>query len=555
MNSLSLLERYRLSYQPDLPAILQKINHLVPKKADRGLTPIDPAILTQFPQLASQPLLTFEKGDGAQSVPLKVGVVFSGGQAPGGHNVISGLFDALKQIHSESELIGFLNGPQGIIKNQSIPLTEDKIAPYRNLGGFDLIGSGRTKIESQDQFLAAEQTIKSHGLDGLLIIGGDDSNTNAAFLAEFCKGRGLDTSIVGVPKTIDGDLRNDYIELPFGFDTASKIYAEGIGNLAKDALSAKKYYFFIKMMGRSASHLTLECALQTKINLAFIGEEVAHRKQSLKAVIGEIADLICERAEQGKDYGIILIPEGLIEFIPECQGLIDELNRLSIPNQPLLSPEERSEVISQHLSLPNAQLLMNLPSAIRQQLLLERDPHGNIQLSKIETERLLIALVEKELILRKDQGGYKGKFNPQPLFFGYEGRSALPTNFDANYCYALGHIAALLIRHKATGYMACLKNLAHPVATWQPIGAPILEMLHLEIRSGKQKAVIQKYLVDMQGRIYQKFQKERGEWRLNDRYNSPGPIQFCGPSELCNTPPYSLLYQQTIINGPSTQEI
>jgi len=550
MKNLSFLQRYRLLYQPLLPPILQDLQKLAPLKREaisRASTDFDPALQELFPHACTLPILCFQgKNRSSSFIPVKVGVILSGGQASGGQNVISGLFDALKKIHPASRLIGFLNGPEGIIKNEYIELTEEGVAPYRNQGGFDIIGSGRTKIQTQEQFERVAQTLMTHELDGLVIVGGDDSNTNAAFLAEFCHRKGLSTRIVGVPKTIDGDLKNSFIEISFGFDTASKVYSETIGNLARDALSAKKSYFFVKMMGRSASHLTLECALQTHVNLALISEEIAAQRLSLQQVVAEIADLICERAEKNKHFGVILVPEGILEFIPECQAMIGELNHClegvkSGVNQ--LGQKETLEklrLIKPHLSQAAYDCFCTLPEEIQQQLLFDRDPHGNVQLSKIETERLLIALVERELNHRRDTRCYTGAFNPQPLFCGYEGRSALPSNFDCQYCYALGHLAALLIQHGASGYMCCIQHLAEPVESWEVIGVPFVHMLHFEMRKNKKQAVIQKGLVDLKGGAFSAFQQQRGRWRLEDAYCSPGPLQFEGAFELTSQPPLCL---------------
>ncbi len=548
MEKMSLLQRDRLCYQPTLPAILRDLKLITPVNKEREVN-LDPTLQDLFPNAKKLPFLFFEQGNSSASLqPLKVGIVLSGGQAPGGQNVITGLLDALKKLNPASQLIGFLDGPNGIIKNQFIELTEEKVTLYRNQGGFDIIGSGRTKIETPEQFEAAQQTFKAHALDGLVIVGGDDSNTNAAFLAEFCLQKGLPTRIIGVPKTIDGDLKNAFIEISFGFDTASKIYSETIGNLAKDSLSAKKYYFFVKMMGRSASHLTLECALQTRINLALIGEEIAERRQTLTHVVDEIANLICERAENNKNFGVILIPEGLLEFIPECQLMIKELNQF-LASQASNQIEEGNfsetlDMIEQNLSQASAECFSSLPPEIQKQLLLDRDPHGNIQLSKIETERLLISLVEQELNHRQQQGKYSGKFNPQPLFCGYEGRCGLPSNFDCQYCYALGHMAALLILHSASGYMCCIQNLTQSVEKWDVLGVPIIHMLHFEMRKNKKQAVIQKALVDLKGRVFAAFQQERNRWRIEDLYCCPGPIQFQGSVELTDALPLTLLLEK-----------
>lgn len=543
MPSLSLLQRSRLNYQPLLPHSLHDLTRLIPVSESFQKTNPVSGMEELFPHSLQLPAIHLTAGDPSPAKPLKVGIVLSGGPAPGGHTVISGLFDALKKLHPESQLIGFLNGPEGVIKNQFIELTEESIAHYRNQGGFDCIGTGRGKIETPEQFTSAKNTLLDNRLDGLVIVGGDDSNTNAAFLAEFCLQKGIPTKIIGVPKTIDGDLKNAYIEVSFGFDTASKIYSEIIGNLAQDALSQKKYYFFVKMMGRSASHLTLECALQTQINLALIGEEIAERKETLAEVANQIADLICSRAEKGKNYGVILVPEGLIEFIPECQSLIEELNHLLHENLLLdcpADPEVKLNSIMEQLTLESKKCLAYFPREIQAQLLLERDPHGNIQLSKIETERVLIALVNQELMLRRSQGNYKGQFNPQPLFCGYEGRSGLPTNFDCQYCYALGHLAALLIRHGASGYMCSISNLKQPVESWEIKGIPIVKMLHFEVRKGKRQAVLEKAVVNLEGAAFKEFKKNREGWRIEDMFCCPGPIQFKGPLSLTDQPPLSL---------------
>lgn len=554
MEIASLLQRYRLHYQPSLPYFLEDLKSTNFIEEDQNQTFLEPALQELFPHTCQLPCFLFQAGSVSdETVPaLKVGVVLSGGQAPGGQNVITGLFDALKKLNSHSQLIGFLDGPGGIIKNKFIALTQDRIAPYRNQGGFDIIGSGREKIETPEQFKAVSQTLSSHKLDGLVVIGGDDSNTNAAFLAEFCKQEKLPTRIIGVPKTIDGDLKNDFIEISFGFDTASKIYSEIIGNLAKDSLSAKKYYFFVKMMGRSASHLTLEAALQTHVNMALIGEEIAEQKQTLMDVVRHIADLICERAEQNKHFGIIIIPEGLLEFIPECQVMLKELNRFLAEQQVIITqleqktPFERDNIFKQHLNQAAFDCFSRLPQDIQKQLLLDRDSHGNIQLSKIETERLFISLVEQELKDRQKRGAYSGKFNPQPLFCGYEGRSGLPSNFDCQYCYSLGHLAALLILRGASGYMCCIKNLAQSIEKWVGWGVPIVRMLHFEIRKNKKQAVIQKALVDLKGPAFAAFLQEREYWRLEDVYCSPGPIQFEGPTEVTYRLPLTLTLEKNI---------
>lgn len=506
MNPMSPLQKLRLLYQPKLPKILCDLESIQPVfEACHE----ENALAEYFPLTSQQPIIRFVKGAKQAHHPLVVGVVLSGGQAPGGHNVISGLYDALRKLNPASRLIGFCDGPSGIIQNRTLDITEELLASYRNQGGFDLLGSGRTKIETAEDFESAYRTVCERNLDALVIIGGDDSNTNAAFLAEHFKKKGCKTRVIGVPKTIDGDLKNDTIELSFGFDTASKVYSEMIGNIAKDTLSAKKAYYFIRLMGRSASHLTLECALQTQPNLALISEEVQEKNQTLQDVVANIVNVIVRRAKLGKKYGVILIPEGLIEFIPEVKRLITELNGL-------LAKESSSESIKDKLSREAAHCFESLPETIRQQLLLDRDPHGNVQVSKIETERLLIELVSKQL----------EKFNAQPCFYGYEGRSALPSNFDADYCYTLGHVAALLVNNKANGYMCYVKNLEKPPLEWEIGGVPLCQMMHLEERKGKIKPVIRKALVDLSSPVFAYFKKHAPDWIENDRYLCPGPIQF-----------------------------
>lgn len=516
-NTISSLSVYRRQFKPLLPPILQNLNQAVSYFQQEEGQIGD--LKTLFPHSLNLPIVHFRQNF-KESPPLKVGAVFSGGPASGGHNVISGLFDALKKLNPASQLIGFLNGPDGIIKNKTMELTEEQIDSYRNQGGFDGLGTGRTKIETPEQYQSVEKTLLAHQLDGLVIIGGDDSNTNAAFLAEFCLRKGIQTRIVGVPKTIDGDLKNSFIEASFGFDTASKTYSETIGNFLKDALSQKKYYFFIKLMGRSASHLTLECALKTQVNLALIAEEIAAKKEPLKNIVKQIADLICARSALKKNYGVILIPEGLLDQVSDCREMIKEINQILRLDL---------EQIQKKLSPASRDCFSLFPETIKKQLLLDRDPHGNIQFSKIETERLLIALVDGELKRRKD---YSGHFSPQPEFCGYEGRCALPSNFDCNYCYSLGHLAALLIRDKATGYMCSIRNLAAPVENWEVSGIPIVKMLHFEKRNLAHQAVLKKSLVDLDGPVFARFKQERKKWELDDHYLCPGPIQFDGPKDL-----------------------
>jgi len=506
----SLLQKLRLAYKPHVPTLLKHLEELTAVPGDPPIIQ-DPELKHQFPFLSDLPFLEFRIKTNVQHDPKKIGVVLSGGQAAGGHNVIIGLFDALKKLNPKSQLIGFLNGPSGIIEKKTLELTAEYLANYRNTGGFDMIGSGRTKIETSEQFEAVEKGIRELDLDGLVIIGGDDSNTNAALLAEHFKTKKMKTCVIGVPKTIDGDLKNDHIEISFGFDTACKTYSEIIGNLLRDALSAKKHWFFVKIMGRSASHIALECALQTHPNITLIGEEIEFRKKTLEEIVNEIAEIINARIAKGKNYGVILVPEGIIEFIPEFNKLIKELNQL-------LSSGKGVDQLSQE----SQSLYQLLPENIQKQLVLDRDPHGNVQVSKIETERLLMDLVKNKI----------PKINSQPLFFGYEGRSCLPSNFDSQYCYALGQVAALLIESGANGYMACVRHLALPVSDWKCGGVPLVSMMHMEVRKGKSKPVIKKALVDLHGAAFQYFIAHRDQWAVEDDYIYPGPIQYFGPAEL-----------------------
>ena len=533
---LSQLQQERLNFSPQLPDVLKAIGDVALMHSGKG--ECLPEIAALFPKTFNQPQLNITKGTQNTHQALKVGVVLSGGQAPGGHNVIAGLFDALKKLNTDSTLIGFCDGPSGIIKNKTIPITEKLLASYRNQGGFDLICSGRTKIETPEDFRAAEATARAHNLDGLVIVGGDDSNTNAALLAEYFMTKGCKTQVIGIPKTIDGDLKNELIEVSFGFDTASKTYSDAVGSIMRDALSAKKYYYFIKLMGRSASHITLECALQTHPNMALIAEEVAAEKMTLAAIVNSICDLISARAAKGKNYGIILIPEGVVEFIPEVQALIQELNSALAEGKEhstaltALGKEEKIAYICQLLTSPSLACFKNLPAEIQTQLLLTRDSHGNVQVSKIETDRLLIELVKIELKKRAAQGTYQGKFDSQPHFCGYEGRSCLPSNFDSNYCYTLGYVAAALLDGGVTGYICYVKDLSKPVAQWQAGGIPLTKMMGIEMRHGKPKPVIGKALVDLQGKPFLAFKSARDKWALEDDYSYPGPIQFFGPSAL-----------------------
>lgn len=541
------LHALRLKYHPQLPDILKNIKKLSIVKAKQKVSPLK-ELKELFPKTICNQLLNFEINGSHSCDPLKVGVVFSGGQASGGHNVIAGLFDALHALNDKCKLFGFLGGPSGILEKKFIEITNSLLNEFRNQGGFDLIGSGRTKIESDEQFIAAEKAVLELDLDGLVIIGGDDSNTNAALLAEYFLQRGVKTKVAGVPKTIDGDLRGKFLEISFGFDTACKIYSEMIGNIARDALSAKKYYHFIKLMGRSASHIALECALATHPNFTLLGEEVITKKSTLNDIVAEISNLITTRASKGKTYGIILIPEGLIEFIPEIKKLINELNSLlamgTVHHEKMKSLANNKEKIAHVKSLLSKECLQtfeNLPIDIQKQLLLERDPHGNVQVSLIETEKLLMELVAKELKRKKDAGMFTSKFSAISHFFGYEGRAGFPSNFDAQYCYALGHVAALLLKSGVTGYLSSLTSLNKSVEEWLPLGVPLVSMMDLETRHGKLKPVIKKALVDLNSAPFTFFSKNRKEWGEDDLYLFPGPIQFFGDKELTDSLPLTLI--------------
>lgn len=534
----SELQKARLHYHPPIPKVLESLADAVISTTSAQAAP-SPQIAATFPKIFAHPHLTIGRGAKRSHHPLNVGVVLSGGQAPGGHNVIAGLYDALKVLNPGSELIGFLGGPSGIVNDNSIEITDQLLANYRNQGGFDIIGSGRTKIETPEQFEKALETVKKHQLDGLVVIGGDDSNTNAAFLAEYFLTKGCQTKVVGVPKTIDGDLKSKFVEISFGFDTASKTYAATIGSLMRDALSAKKYYYFVKLMGRSASHLTLECALQTHPNITLISEEVAAEKKTLSSIVDGIADIICKRALSGKDYGVIIIPEGLIEFIPEVKLLIEELNTAlaegkghSAALEKMVASEEKISYAASLLTSAAKSCFQGLPKDIQAQLLIGRDAHGNVQVSKIETERMLMEMVKTALKKRKEQGTYKGKFEPQPQFCGYEGRSCMPSNFDSAYCYALGRAAAVLIDAGATGYLCYVGNLTKHVKEWQAGGVPLTNMMAIEKRHGEDRPVIQKALVDLQGRPFLMFKERRDKWAVDDDYIDPGAIQYFGPSEI-----------------------
>ena len=529
------IQKFRAAYHPKIPISISGSAKLVEGKRTESIA--DQAEIKKlFPNTYGMPVLTFEPSNlSDQGEPINVGVILSGGQAPGGHNVISGIFDGIKAINKNSKLYGFLNGPSGLVNHDYIELTPDIIDQYRNTGGFDIIGSGRTKLEEESQFEKGLEICKKLGIKAIVIIGGDDSNTNACVLAEYYLQHKSGIQVIGVPKTIDGDLKNEMIETSFGFDTATKVYSEVIGNIERDANSAKKYWHFIKLMGRSASHVTLECALKTQPNIALIGEEVEQKNESLDDIVTYMANVVKTRADQGMNYGVALIPEGLIEFIPAIKRLIQELNDMIAEKQKefdKISDNDKIKFISEHLSKDNADLFKSLPETVSKQLALDRDPHGNVQVSLIATESLLAEMVAKKLDQWKKEGKYKGKFATQKHFFGYEGRCAAPSNFDADYCYSLGRVAALLIKSGKTGYMSSVRNLTKPAAEWVAGGIPITMMMNMEKRSGKMKPVIQKALVKLESGPFKYFESKREEWASKTLYKYPGPIQYWGPSEI-----------------------
>ena len=543
----SALQRVRAEYQPKLPKALQGPVKLKVGKATESVA--DQAeIKALFPNTYGLPVVEFERNEKPERVeePFNVGIILSGGQAPGGHNVVSGIFDGIKSLNKECRLYGFLMGPSGFINHQYMELTAGYIKEYRNTGGFDIIGSGRTKLETPEQFDAGLKILKELNIKALVIIGGDDSNTNAAVLAEYYKAKGADVQVIGVPKTIDGDLKNEWIETSFGFDTACKVYSEVIGNIQRDCNSAKKYYHFIKLMGRSASHIALECALETQPNVCLISEEVAAKRMTLDNIVSQICYVVAERAKLGWNFGTVLVPEGLIEFIPSMKKLIAELNEILVDHAEELEgldEMEKLQVIHSHLSPECAELYKSLPKHIALQLSLDRDSHGNVQVSLIETESLLSEMVAKRLEEMAEDGQYSGKFAAQHHFFGYEGRCADPTNFDADYTYALGFNAAMLINSGLTGYMSSVRNLTDSTENWIAGGIPITMMMNMERRHGQMKPVIQKALVNLNGRPYLKYASMRETLALNTLYQYPGPIQYFGPAEICDRPSMTLLLE------------
>ncbi len=540
--NLSPLQKARYEYQPKLPGMLRNgIADICVKEGAATQSVADQdKIKALFPNTYGKPEITFEKGaNTSASKKQVVGVILSGGQAPGGHNVISGLYDALKATNSENVLLGFKGGPDGLLKNDYVEFDDKFIDSYRNTGGFDIIGSGRTKLETEEQFNIVAENAKKNGLTAIVIIGGDDSNTNAATLAEYMAAKNTGIQVIGCPKTIDGDLKNEDIEASFGFDTATKTYSELIGNIERDANSAKKYWHFIKVMGRSASHVALECALETQPNICLIGEEVAAKKMSLAQITNYIADAVEKRGNNGENFGVAIIPEGIVEFVPEFSALIAEINELlagenTAKFNALPDWNAKYDFIKSGLSADSFKVFDILPQGIQQQLFLERDPHGNVQVSLIESEKLFSEMVKAELAKRKEAGTYKGKFGAQHHFFGYEGRCAFPSNFDADYCYSLGFNAFMLIQYGFTGYLSKVSNISKPAEEWIAGGMPITKMMNMERRNGQDKPVIRKALVELDGKPFKFFEANREKWAVETCFTYPGAIQYYGPAEVCD---------------------
>ena len=542
----SALQLARAAYQPKLPKALQgavKVKEGAPTQSVDD----QEEIKKLFPNTYGMPLIEFVPGEEPNTAKMNVGVILSGGQAPGGHNVITGLFDTIKKLNPENRLYGFLMGPGGLVDHKYIEITKDFIDDYRNTGGFDMIASGRTKLEKVDQFEKGLEIIRELNIKAIVIIGGDDSNTNACVLAEYYAAKQYGVQVIGCPKTIDGDLKNDQIETSFGFDTACKTYAELIGNIERDCNSARKYWHFVKLMGRSASHIALECALQTQPNICLVSEEVEAKDMSLNQIVEDIAATVAYRAAEGNNFGVVLIPEGLIEFVPAIGRLIQELNDLLAAHGADyrdLDKQAQREYILSHLSKENADTFATLPEGVARQLSLDRDPHGNVQVSLIETEKLISEMVAAKLDEWKKNCKYVGKFAPQHQFFGYEGRCAAPSNFDADYCYALGTSAAQLIANGKTGYMAIVKNTTASTDEWKAGGVPITMMMNMERRNGEMKPVIRKALVELDGKPFKAFAAVRDKWAKETCYVYPGPIQYWGPSEVCDQTPKTLQLEQ-----------
>ena len=543
---ISALQKERAGYQPKLPKALQgavKVQEGAPTQSVDNQEDIKKL----FPNTYGMPLVEFVPADSANNAKINVGIILSGGQAPGGHNVISGLFDEVKKLNPENRLYGFLMGPGGLVDHNYIEITAENLQAYRNTGGFDMIGSGRTKLEKEEQFEKGLEILRKLDVKAVVIIGGDDSNTNACVLAEYYAAKQYGVQVIGCPKTIDGDLKNDQIETSFGFDTATKTYSELIGNIERDCNSARKYWHFIKLMGRSASHIALECALQTQPNICLVSEEIESKDQTLNDIVEYIAGVVAYRAEQGNNFGVVLIPEGLIEFIPAIGRLIQELNDLLAAHGAdylNLDKDAQRKYILEHLSAENKATFETLPEGVARQLSLDRDPHGNVQVSLIETEKLISEMVAAKLDQWKKEGKYAGKFSPLHHFFGYEGRCAAPSNFDADYCYALGSSAAQLIANGKTGYMAIVKNTTAPADQWKAGGVPITMMMNMERRNGEMKPVIRKALVELDGAPFKTFAAQREKWAKETCYVYPGPIQYWGPSSVCDQTTKTLELEQ-----------
>jgi pyrophosphate--fructose-6-phosphate 1-phosphotransferase len=543
----SALQIARASYSPKVPIVLKSEVKAVEGNYTQSVADQE-EIKKLFPNTYGMPVVRFEKNNEKKQLPaIHVGVILSGGQAPGGHNVIAGIFDGLKAANNDSRLYGFILGPGGLIEHQYMELTGDIIDEYRNTGGFDMIGSGRTKLETKEQFDKGLEILKELNISALVIIGGDDSNTNACVLAEYYKSIGAGVQVIGCPKTIDGDLKNEQIETSFGFDTACKVYSEVIGNIQRDCNSARKYWHFIKLMGRSASHIALECALQTHPNICIISEEIEAKNMSLDDIVNQIAVVVAKRSEAGANFGTVLIPEGLIEFIPAMKRLIAELNDFLASNEAefkMIKKSEQRTYIIRKLTKDNSELYASLPEGVARQLTLERDPHGNVQVSLIETEKLLAEMVGNRLNEWRVADKYKGKFSTQVHFFGYEGRCAAPSNYDADYCYSLGYTASCLINAGETGYMSSVRNTIAPADQWIAGGIPITMMMNMERRHGELKPVIQKALVKLDGAPFKTFAANRDTWAITTDYVYPGPIQYFGPTEVCDEPTKTLTLEQ-----------
>ena len=540
----SALQLARAAYQPKLPKALQGAVKIKAGAATQSVGDQE-EIKKLFPNTYGMPIVEFEPATEANTKKMNVGIILSGGQAPGGHNVITGLFDQIKKLNPENRLFGFILGPGGLVDHNYMELTPEIIDEYRNTGGFDMIGSGRTKLEKVEQFEKGLEIIRQLDIKAIVIIGGDDSNTNACVLAEYYAAKNYGVQVIGCPKTIDGDLKNEQIETSFGFDTACKTYSELIGNIERDCNSARKYWHFIKVMGRSASHIALECALQTQPNICLISEEIEQKAMSLDDIVDYIANAVVARAADGNNFGTVIIPEGVIEFIPAIKKLIAQLNDvLALPEVKDMGRSEQIDFAKSHLTEENLAVFNSLPTGVARQLALDRDPHGNVQVSLIETEKLLSTMVAQKLERLKKEGKYSGKFGTQHHFFGYEGRCAAPSNFDADYCYALGTSAAQLIANGKTGYMAVVKNTTAPAEQWIAGGVPITMMMNMERRAGEMKPVIRKALVELDGAPFKAFAKERDRWARETAYVYPGPIQYWGPTEVCDQPTKTLAFEQ-----------